>query len=205
MSCSKEEYVTPILDQPVSMIVIDGNSLSIGQGSTTGGYAKLFRDSGYTVYVRGIGGQSLTQMINNCQDVDTTITKNALLIVDEITNELYFGSSPDTTFERLKRYCQQRKQLHPSLRIVIVTPTPRSNPGTPIDFETKRQAVIAKIKADKKFYNYLANAGEDSLIGYNGAQFDTQLYYDSVHHTDSGYNRRGLIIWNSSNLKKIGL
>jgi len=191
VSCSVEEPVEPA---PVSMVVIDGNSLA------TGSYNNMFTDSGYLVRNVAVGGQTLSMMISDCSDVDSVIEDNALLIVDEVTNELYFGSSPDTAVARLKRYCRDRMLRHPSLRIVVVTPTPRANRGTPPDFESRRQSALAMIRNDRTICDFVANAGDDAAIGMDGSQFDTRLYYDSVHHTLLGYHIRGSLIWEASHL-----
>lgn len=185
-SCSIEEPTTP---DPIDNIVIDGNSLAVG------GYNHMFSDSGYPVTNVAISGQTLSMMAYYCADVDSAISDNTLLIVDEVTNELLYGASADTAVERLRRYCQDRMRLHPTLRIVVVTPTPRSNPNNPPDFESRRQSAIYLMKRDRTICDFLANAGEDSSIGEYGSQFDTRFYYDSVHHTTLGYNIRGTLIW----------
>lgn len=192
LSCSDEEQVVPVQPPPVDRIVIDGNSLAVG------GYNHIFSDSGYHVVNVAVGGQSITRMIQDCIDVDSSITDGSLLIVDEVTNELFFGASADSALERLRRYCDERRRLHPSIRIAVVTPTPRSNPGTHEDFESKRMLAIAMMKSDSSFYDFLANAGEDSSIGLQGSQYDTRFYYDSVHHTQQGYAIRGQLIYLSA-------
>jgi hypothetical protein len=192
-SCSQEDTVRPSVDMPISRIVIDGNSLA----ACPYGYTQALTDSGYEVHNCAISGQTVSRMIYDSEDVDTVIGDSAVLVVDEVTNELYFGATADSAFSRLKRYCQRRRQLHPDLRIIVVTPTPRSNSGTPIGFEANRVSVIAKMKADRSFYYRLSNAGEDSLIGYQGAELDATYYYDRVHHTRAGYNVRSAILMSS--------
>jgi hypothetical protein len=182
----------------ITKIVIDGNSLGVGLGSTFGGYQKLLEDSGYSISNISISGQTTLQMIQNSLDVDSSIHDgNCILVVDEITNDLWYGVSSDTAYERIKRYCLERKQLYPNLLIVVITPTPRSNPGTPSLFEFNRISLIQKLKNNHTFCNILADVGSNPIIGYNGAEYNTNYYYDLVHHTDEGYIIRGNIILNS--------
>jgi hypothetical protein len=155
VSCEKDEQnVSPVANMvPVSHIVIDGNSLAVGLGSTFGGYAKMLVDSGYSVSNCAVSGQTTAQMISNASDVDGFITEpgRTLLVVDEVTNDLWYGAEVDSAYERLVRYCDQRKAANPGLRILVITPTPRSNAGTPSSFESNRVALIEKIKRGKHF------------------------------------------------------
>lgn len=161
----------------------------------------MIRDSGYTVQNVAICGQTTQMMIDSCRDVNALLTTNTILIVDECTNDLYINrnDSVGLIFNKLKKYCDDRR-LVANIKIVVVLPTPRENVGTPVDFEVKRQLLIARIKA-ASFYDALANAGENPMIGLFGCDRNPIYYTDSVHHTDLGYQIRGSIIYNV--IKKI--
>lgn len=202
--CKKEDDAEVIVNHSESRfypdtVLIVGNSLAAGLGSTFGGYERMFKDSGYVTINKAIGGQTTLQMINAVSAINDQISDSCLLVVDEITNDLYYHSTADTAFQRIKRYCSEIKANHKNIKIILVTPTPRSNSGTPSNFESNRNDVIRMIKSDNSFYDYLANAGEDHLIGYTGAETNLSFYYDLVHHTDSGYIVRGTLIYNSFN------
>lgn len=187
VACSKSEPAATIKPN----IVIDGNSLAKGYLSSFGGYTKVFKDAGYNVTNVAIGGQTTLQMITNHADVDSAIKDNTILIVDEITNDLFYGATVDTALARVQRYIDERKKLHPNVKVIVVSPTPRSNAGTPPDFESKRQDVLLRMKG------YIIAPVGSSFLGAANAQYDTLYYCDKVHHTDRGYIERGQIILNT--------
>jgi len=185
-SCKKDDI------QIKRVYAVDGNSIPAGY-LLPEGYPQMLADTLHTtVYSCAIGGQTTLQMINYSSDVDSL--KYDVLIVDEITNDLYFGASVDSAYARVVRYCKGRKAL-------IVFPTPRSNGGTPVDFEAKRQALRLRmisdfVKRDTLVYlrsSYalgMVDLASDSLIGAAGAEMNTLYYQDKVHHTPLGERYR---------------
>lgn len=198
-SC-KKEIVSPY----VRVLAFDGNSIPSGWALPVP-YPSIIGDSlGCTVYNCAIGGQTTLQMLSNSSDVDSL--RYSILIVDEISNDLWWGASVDTAYARIVRYCRIRNAI-------IIYPTPRSNAGTTADFEQKRQELrIRMIKDFQKidtlvyrnsFYaKGMIDLASDSLIGYQGAQFNNIYYQDLVHHTILGNKyRASRIIYG---LKKLG-
>lgn len=194
LSCTKPSGINPLHRTIITKVVIDGNSLAKGYLSTDGGYGTYLASLGYTVNNVSISGQSTLQMVNVCNDVDAVLGDSCVLIADEITNDLFFGASVDSAMDRIERYCAQRRAYFPGIKIIVTSPTPRNNHGTPSTFETSRQEVIARLHS-ATFYDELADVGSDSLLGAQGAHLNPVFYQgDMVHHTDSGYLRRGMII-----------
>lgn len=172
-------------------IIVDGNSLAVGQGSSGGGYRTILRSHGYKVINRARVGQTTLDMIIDCSDVDTILQDNDILIVDEASNDIYFGACADTAYAHLERYCNERRFKR--IFIILVTPTPRSGHGTPAAFEQTRLQLIAMLRT-AHFYDGLADAGSNIMIGMSGEECNRYYYVDSCHHSNPGYQVRGAVI-----------
>lgn len=184
-------------------LVADGNSLTVGQGSTGGqDYLQqlktLLTDTAPKVIADpvlanfGVGGQTTDAMIADAAtQIDTTLaavgTYSAQVLLGwEGTNDLYFGATAQDAYDDLATYYAARKAA--GWRVLAFTITPRSNSGTPSDFETKRQQVNALLRANwPAFADGLVDVAADHRIGREGAETDTTYYTDLVHMTNAGY------------------
>ena len=183
-SCKKQD-VHVILAQK---IILDGNSLAVGVGANGNGYRQLLCDVA-PVSSLAISGQSTMSMLTNHADLDTALINFSVLVIDECTNDLYYGATAQEAYDHLQLYIDLVKT---NTKVLIVTPTPRSNPQTPADFEAKRQELIRMIKSNKRWN--IADVGSDPVLGSPGSELNTEYYCDKVHHTRKGYDRRGAII-----------
>jgi lysophospholipase L1-like esterase len=179
-------------------LVFDGNSLTSGTQSTEGrNYpaqtAGLLSNAGRNVRVRnlGVAGQTTQQMsADAATDVDTLLSRDGLniCVAWELTNDLVVNEpTAQAAYDNFVTYCQGRRAA--GFKVVAVTGSPRSASGTPSDFETKRLAANALIRANwATFADALADAGADSRIGDTGDELDTTYYNaDKVHMNNAGY------------------
>jgi lysophospholipase L1-like esterase len=144
-----------------SNVVVDGNSLVYGQGSTGGNnmpaqLAAMSPLSGNVAVTNlGISGQNLSQMRTNCADVDAAYVagKQNVLVVWEGTNSLNYGGSVAQAYSDTSLYCAERLALNPWI-IVLMTTLPRYNQGATQsatdDYNAKLASYNAQILAGYK-------------------------------------------------------
>jgi len=186
------------LDQLTSsfsyLLAFDGNSLTSGTGSSGGQtYPKQTYDLlgipwAYVNY--GVPSQTTTDMASDAAtQIDTTINTNFnknILVAWEITNDLYFGANATTAYNNFVSYCQARKAA--GWKVIVLTVLPRSNVGTPGDFEASRSTVNTSIRSNwSTFASALADVAADSRIGDANDELDTTYYPDKVHLNNDGY------------------
>ena len=182
-------------------LLFDGNSIPSGY-LLKHPYPELIRDKLKCKIINvSVGGQTTLQMIKNIKAVNKT--ECDLLIVDEISNDLFFKASANEAYDHIKQYCTLSEK-----KCIIITPTPRENQFTPIDFESNRQQVISLLKHDfknekNKFVTTnssyaigLIDLSQDSLIGFPFSDTNRVYFQDQCHHTELGNMRRADIIAN---------
>lgn len=177
--------------------IFQGNSICYGVNSQTRSYPAVvgqllksgnchnFGDSGKTT------PQLNTLATGNVDIVfDPTATKN-ILILNEGINDLKAGVNELTAYNNIKTYCQNRKIANPSLIIVVVGLTNRTDVGNPAQYEIDRVAVNNRIAAAR-------SAGETWVDVFSRVDLNSSLnpvnttFYgaDGVHP-----NNAGAIIW----------
>lgn len=187
--------------------MFDGDSLTTGFGLTIPP-AKTYPVQLIELFGKGspinkaVGGQTLTQMeADAAMDIDALLgfANGANLVLSWWggTNDNFTGASSATIISRLDTYYASRKSA--GWRQVEIGMLPRSQSGTPADFETKRQTVrtdrlskytIATAEtniwknADGNFY---IDLGGDLTIGQAGQTTNTTYYLDLTHLTNAGY------------------
>lgn len=179
------------------IVVFDGNSLTVGDGSTGGAdypaqvMIYLNPYGAYTKYNYGVGGQKTTDMAADAAaQIDILYSAgNAqnILVAWEVTNDLFFGASAATAYANIVSYCQARQAV--GFQVVVLTVLPRSNVGTPGSFEADRQTVNTSIRANwSTFADALADVAADTRIGDSGDEINV-AYYDGslVHLGNEGY------------------
>lgn len=177
------------------LIVFDGNSLTVGQGATAGNdypsQVTALISTPHTYYNFGVGAQTTTDMVADAaSQIDSLYNADLpinIVVAWEITNEIYYGTTAQAAYDNFVAYCQARKAA--GFKVVALTVLPRSNAGTPADFEDKRQSANSLIRANwGTFADALADVAADSRIGDAGDELDTTYYNaDQVHMTDAGY------------------
>ena len=176
-------------------IIFDGNSIPQGY-LLKKSYPEIIRDAlSCEIINLSVGGQTTLQMIENSKNL--LKIDGEILIVDEISNDLYFGATPEQAYHHIIDYCKLS-----SKKCVIILPTPRENTGTPRDFEIKRQKVANLFRKDfnktndPEFYvnseyaTVLIDLTVDSLIGCNSCDTSKIYFQDKCHPTEIGNKYR---------------
>jgi lysophospholipase L1-like esterase len=184
----------------VPVIVFDGDSITFGIGALPVNRFPNSNDYPSQVvgsldqrgtYVNiGVAGETTATMITNAPTaVDPYFTAgcNNVVCFHGGTNDIQFGADAPTTYGRIVTYCQARQAA--GWRVIVATITPRSDAGTPGNFETIRQSVNTSIRTNwQTFANGLADIGNDANMGQASDQTNTQYYNgDLVHHNPYGY------------------
>jgi len=176
-------------------IVFDGDSLTAGSGATS--KLNYVNDTVDGLDARaiitnvGIAGQTIALMLSGATDVDGALVAGALNICSAFggTNDMFFsaGSTPVATiYANIVAYHNARKAAGWD-KTVAYTITPRSDAGTPSNFETNRQALNALIVAGwSTFADALVDIGNDPVMGLVGATTGP-LYADLVHPSNAGH------------------
>lgn len=169
----------------------DGNSIMAFSGTLNGFLEKAVTLLGVQEYASfnfGVGGQTTVQMTSdvNSQILDFFVPyRKSIYIPFEITNDLYFGVSQVAARNNYIALCQQAKTK--GYKVVACTILPRSNSGTPSDFEANRQAINQYIRTNYlDFSHALADFGANATIGSVGAETNTTYYSDLVHPNSAG-------------------
>ena len=173
-------------------LVVDGNSMSDGVGGSAP-YSDListYLGNAWSISNFAVSGQTTAQMITDAAtEIDTTLDEDLLcniIAVWEGTNSLYFGATGAAAYADLVTYCQARQSA--GWKVVILTVLPRSNSGTPTDFEIHRQTVNTNIRENwQTFADALVDIAADRRLGDLGDQTNTTYYPDLVHLNDAGY------------------
>lgn len=176
------------------VFVFDGDSLTFGTGSTPGNdypaQCMALLGGAWDSQNFGLASATIVDMESDgATQVDPysrRVAPKNLLSCWGGTNDL-FTDSAATVWTNIQTYCNNRRARN--WRVVLLTVLPRSAPGTPGDFETKRQALNTLIRAGYTgCADVLADVAADDRIGDAGDEEDT-TYYDAdlVHLNDTGY------------------
>jgi len=184
-------------------IVFDGDSITAGAGSTGSGRYTLVTTAALhgnpTTVNLGIYGQDVSAMLAKATTaVDPLFDPNKANVCSVFggTNDIYHSTANTAAviYANLVAYGQGRRAA--GFKVIAYTVTPRSNAGTPVDFETRRQALNALIVAGwSSFADALVDIGNDPIMGPAGAETNTTYYADLVHPTNAGHARiAGLLL-----------
>ncbi len=148
----------------------------------------------HTSYNESHGGYSTTHECGDGADLSELIgdvdahwdgTKNNILILQEIINDIYCGASAEEAYEHVRQYLT--KTAHRWFTILVM-PTPRDNPGTTQpDFENVRQAFNALVDRDPSFggtVDAVYRADKDTRIGLAASDSDDYFYYNPGSGSD---------------------
>lgn len=175
-------------------VIFDGDSLQAGQlgplGRRPGDMTMSGFDSRATWSTVALGGQTmLTILTNGAAAVDPLFLpgKTNIVVLRISPNDFYFDSAVTavTVLGYIQAYVAARHAA--GWRVIVSTCTPRSDPPTPGNFDSRRLTLNAAIRA-APWIDAVADVGGDPLMGTLGQETDTR-YYDStlVHNSQVGY------------------
>lgn len=180
-------------------IIVDGDSTAVGQTFPLGRQpANLLMegaDPRATFKTVAIGGQTVDMCAADAAtEIDPLIIPGALNVVITRfgTNNFYFSSgieSVTSVLGKVEAYHVARVAAGWDA-VILSTITPRTQAGTPSNFETKRLDFNTQLRAycAANSTAVLADIGGDSRIGQSN-QSDDLRYYDGsgVHHSRLGW------------------
>lgn len=170
------------MPQPGKVVIV-GNSLS----ATSSWPELLATDLGWGATVTfdndAISGQKMQEIIEDAAATDALLGGGLnVLVVWEITNDMYYGGQHPHCFHRLLRYCADRQIA--GWTVVVLTTTPRSDAGTPPAHEAWRLDVNTLIR---NWWNTFATAMVDVAADTRlDDETDATYYLDLVHMTTAG-------------------
>jgi lysophospholipase L1-like esterase len=176
-------------------VVFTGNSLSntSDSGGATNRYpaqTMALLGNGFDVVNLAVGGQTTTIMNSQASTRVDPVCSDArlrnIIVPWEITNDLFFGATKEAAYSAYVTYCTNRRAR--GFKVVAVTVLPRSDPGTPGDFEVSRAYCNSNIVSNWATYaDALADVAANTTIGETGDQTNATYYVDLVHMTNAGY------------------
>jgi lysophospholipase L1-like esterase len=187
-------------------IICVGNSLTLGTGASntiTGVYPDMLRVSligqgkHYDVVNLGISGAvgadllNATNFPNAVSYYQPAIYKDTVFCLWEITNDLKSGFSAMVAFDNVCKLAARIRTACPRAKIIVGTCLPRTETGTPADFEANRQLVNGWMLQGRyipSLWDGVADLGGNATIGAVGASDNTTNYAsDKVHLKEAGY------------------
>lgn len=185
---------SPVL-AAIPVVAFDGNSLTFGARASEGeAYPdQVLRDRRLKIDTSanfGVLAQNMAAMLEDDDQVDALFAPGGIVVVWEGTNDLYFGATAEESLNRLRTYCERRRAA--GWKVLVGTVLPRSDPGTPADFEEQRVALNAGIRDEwSSFADGVMDVAADQRLG---TPSDGDYYSDDlVHLTDDGYKVVALI------------
>jgi len=174
----------------ISLVVFDGNSMTAEDISIYPATALAQLTGVWYSYNVGVSGQTTIQMIEDgVAQIDSYYSsyKNAVVVCWEGTNDIKLGASATDAYNNLVTYCQARQAA--GFKVVILTILPRSDAGTPVDFNTSRATVNTNIRNNyATFADAVADVAANTDIGEDGDSENATYYTDKVHLKTAGYN-----------------
>jgi lysophospholipase L1-like esterase len=177
--------------QKVVLVAFDGNSLSGAPGGVQPYPSRID--------FHGIPSINVAAQGNSTTDQDGFAPKNLdphynpagvnLLVMWEGANDLYFGASADQAIANLQTYVAHRHAV--GFKVMLGTLLPRGDVGLSPDYEARRQAVNAWIRAKVGTVTEgLIDYAADPDMGPDGAEFNPRFFLpDHVHLADGGAQR----------------
>jgi lysophospholipase L1-like esterase len=178
-----------------SLLVFDGDSLTLGTGSTAGNsypdqtLALLGGESLYKFHNFGFSGAKTYQIAADvATQTDVLYGARYPLNVYALwvaTNNLKLAEAVATVYAEYVALCEDRRAV--GFKVIAFTVLPRHD-SVPGGFEADRQSFNTLIRANwSTFADALADVAADSRIGDAGDDNDATYYSDEVHLTDAGY------------------
>lgn len=176
----------------LGIIVYDGDSQMLAvpaDGNTT--IQKIMALTSGSHYEVGYAasGQTLVDIeADAASQYDALVdpVRNPVAVCWAGTNDMFFGASGTTAFNRYQAYSDSRRAA--GWRVIAATALPRSDVGVDPDYETERQTFNTAVRnAGSALYDALYDVAADSRLGDAGDENDTTYYStDLVHLKNAG-------------------
>ncbi len=191
LTVTDAQYLTemPSGTNPIRL-VIEGNSMSVNL--TTGINSLLVAEYGsgrFNLTNVATSGQTTAQMLADYEtQVGSIAVDNATFAtIWTLVNDFYLSSiTARAAVDQLWQWCDAA--VADGIRPIVITPTPRNNEGTPVDYESRRQSAIALIRAEWQDHcSGVLDLAADPRLGDAADINNTTYYADGVHMTEAGY------------------
>lgn len=171
-------------------IVVVGSSLAadwpawMSSALTAGGKTNTVTNNGHGSYtIKHAGGSGkLIDLVATEVDALHNPAQANVLYLEGTTNDLYFGATGAQAYQYVKDYLDALATRWDY--VVFCTPTPRNNVGTPVGFETERQALLTAVAGDPTFggrVDAIVDFGNETRMSSTA---DAYWYNaDMVHYT----------------------
>jgi lysophospholipase L1-like esterase len=177
-------------------LIFDGDSITAGSQSTNGmtypAQTAEGLESRAIVTNIGVGGQTVANMLSDVvAQVDPMYSASKLnvVLVGGGTNDLYISGGTitvDALYANYVAYHTARRAV--GFKTIAITLLPRTEVGTPANFEDKRQDFNTRVRANwATFADALMDVGADATIGAPAASDNTTYFADKTHPTNAGY------------------
>lgn len=174
-----------------ALVAFDGNSLTASRGGVPPYPSFIDLHGAPSINVAASGNATPDQDRLAVANLDPQRRPGGpnLIVFWEGANDLYYGSSPQKALENLRLYVAHRHAA--GFKVIIGTLLPRNDAGLPSDYETKRQAVNAALRADwQTFADGFVDLAADPDMGPAGSwQNATYFLPDRVHLNEAGARR----------------
>lgn len=170
------------------LIIADGNSLtntdySAGATSWVWYLAQMYPD--WRIINVACAGKTTPHQAERAPIyVDRLYEPGAICVMWEVTNDLFFGASPEQAISNLRAYCLARRAV--GFRVLTMTVLPRRAAG----FEPLRTDANRLMRAQwREFADGLLDVAAD-VVGAAGQNEDTAYYLlDGTHLNNAGEQR----------------
>lgn len=182
------EWKREITASPPLTFLIEGNSMSTNLHVTIPPLLTTEYGSGYFNTTNfATSGQATDTMLADLSTgvLPAIVSGKTVCSIWTIVNDLYLSAiTARDAVNNLWSWCDQVNAA--GGKVIVVTPTPRTNAGTPGDYESRRQTALGYIRAEWQdhclaVFDVAADARfQDST--------NTTYYTDGVHMTSLGYD-----------------
>lgn len=200
----------PIVRSDSVNIICAGNSLTVGDINNPGkSYPDLLNDSvsgelGDTCWNYGINGATTSTLLaNESSPVSkwSPYTREQLMVVWEITNDIYYGLTAQQAIDGLETYC--KRMQYRGFKVAVLTAIPAGRTyqagGTIADYNASLDSANAILaNTYTQFADYFVDLRGVSEL----SDYDDLTYYsaDKIHLVEAGYAIVAREIKNSVNI-----
>jgi len=147
----------------------------------------------------GIGGQTTASMTANAPaNVDPRFTNRnrRVVVLWGGANDLRVGENATTIYNRIKTYCQARKNAGETVIFMSLIPfasdptieSVRISTNTILRADFATATAVTRVFTGASWADYMIDLGNDPNIGVAGSQLNTTYFQvDQVHLTNAGY------------------
>ena len=175
-------------------VIYEGDSLTVGYpGSDANSYPTVLTSTIGPTFVKtnvASSGNMIDDIISQgAAQVDAAFLalceSNICVLWAGINNLIGTSETPEVIWGKLQTYLRARRAY--GFKLVVGTVSPCSSGAQPVDFEVRRTALNALIRAGAAEYDALADIAADANIGVFGASESATYFTDKLHMTTAGY------------------